>query len=70
MGSTIEIRLGDKFKPTIAGSGNLQIEIVKLGVDVSFLATGDQVQNPDQIRVLPISAFAEWLKVTKAVRVK
>lgn len=59
------ITVGDAYRID-TGVETFEIKVVGLDLKcVTFMATGQAVKNPDNPRVMPIVAFANWIKGLK-----
>lgn len=58
----ITIALGDTYRITVKQE-TFELEVTALDArNVTFMATGATVQNPEKPRVMPIMVFVEWLQ--------
>lgn len=55
-----ELFVGQKFKKLLLGHV-INLEVVALTVhEVTLKATGDFVEQPDKLRVIPLNRFVSW----------
>lgn len=59
----MKLKLGSKYEVRVSEDDTVSIEITKLGIEhVTFMVSGSAVTDPTEPRVMPIGAFARWLK--------
>mgnify|MGYP007069046070 CR=1 FL=1 len=64
----MQLRLGQKFEIHSPSLPPISIQITKLGVrEIEFLVTGENVENPNVPRVMPVGALVKWLSALKVV---